>query len=171
MNEKHLRPAVQPIYFVLSRAQIEAEDITEPLSVLHQLATTRDKAVVARGRISLVVDGFDHDPRELFEITAVRRYIRSLDDRWPYWLFFLSQADDSIVVLESCLCDAIEVVPGVTSIDTRQLELNLARHFSALYQYCASIGLPESLSEEITDSVLQLLQNSMLERIEGDEFG
>ena len=166
-----LRPAVsQPIYFVISRQQVDTGDISESLEVLRHLAGTPEKAVAAQGCISLVVDGYDHDPRELFEITKVREYIKSLDDHWPYWLFFLSQADDSIKLLESCLCDVIEVVPGVTSIDTQQLELNLARHFSALYRYCASINLPESVSDEITDGVISLIRNSTVERIEGDDY-
>jgi hypothetical protein len=32
----------------------------------------------------------------------VRAYLKRLDHEWPYWFFFLSQADDSIQMLESC---------------------------------------------------------------------
>ena len=38
----------------------------------------------------------------------------------------MSQADESIKLLESCLCETIEVVPGVTSVDMEQLERSLA---------------------------------------------
>ena len=116
------RPAVMdPIYLVFSRDQVEAHDISEPLQVLRQLTGNPENAVGACGRISLVIDGYNADPRELFEIPEVRRYIKAIDDLWPYWFFFLSQADDSIKIVESCLCDSIEVVPGVASIDTEQL--------------------------------------------------
>jgi hypothetical protein len=118
MNPR-FRPAVsEPIYLVISREQVNECDISGPLRVLRQLQGNPEKAVAACGRISLVIDGYNNDPRELFEIPEVRRFIKELDAMWPYWFFFLSQADDSIKVIESCLCDSIEVVPGVTSIDS-----------------------------------------------------
>lgn len=78
-----------------------------------------------------MVDGYNDDPREIFEISEVRAFIKGLDAQWPYWFFFLSQADDSIKLLESCLCDTIEVIPGVASIDLDQMERALARHFGS----------------------------------------
>jgi hypothetical protein len=165
------RPAVmEPIFLVFSREQIDAHDISEPLQVLRQLAGNPEKAVAACGRISLVIDGYNTDPRELFEIPEVRRYIKALDDMWPYWFFFLSQADDSIKVVESCLCDSIEVVPGVTSVDNEQLNTCLTRHFSALNHYCESINLPESRIQEISEGIISLIHNASVNRIEGDDY-
>jgi hypothetical protein len=165
------RPAVmEPIYLVFSRDQIESDDISEPLQALRQLAGNPEKAVAASGRISIVIDGYDADPRELFEIPEVRRYIKALDEMWPYWFFFLSQADDSIKVVESCLCDSIEVVPGVTSVDTEQLNSCLTRHFSAMNHYCESINLPESRIQEISEGIISLIHNASVSRIEGDDY-
>jgi len=170
MNTR-FRPAVsEPIFLVFSREQIMAMDLHEPLQVLRQLAGNPEKAVAACGRISVVIDGYNADSRELFEIPEVRRYIQQLDALWPYWFFFLSQADDSIKVIESCLCDCIEVVPGVTSIDTEQLNECLTRHFSALNSYCKAINLPESKIQEISEGIISLIQNSAVERIEGDDY-
>ena len=165
------RPAVlDPIYLVFSRDQVEAHDISEPLQVLRQLTGNPEKAVAACGRISLVIDGYNADPRELFEIPEVRRYIKAIDDLWPYWFFFLSQADDSIKIVESCLCDSIEVVPGVASIDTEQLKDSLARHFSAMDRYCEAINLPEDRIQEISEGIISLILNASVERIEGDDY-
>ena len=170
MNPR-FRPAVsEPIFLVFSREQIMEMDLQEPLQVLRQLAGNPEKAVAACGRISVVIDGYNADSRELFEIPEVRRYIQQLDALWPYWFFFLSQADDSIKVIESCLCDSIEIVPGVTSIDTEQLNECLTRHFSALNSYCEAINLPESKIQEISEGIISLIQNSAVERIEGDDY-
>jgi len=166
-----LRPAVsEPIYLVFSREQIVAGDIQEPLTVLQQLVADPGKAIAASGRISLVIDGYNQDPRELFEIPEVRRYIQLLDASWTYWFFFLSQADDSIKILESCLCDSIEVVPGVMSIDMQQLEGQLAKHFAAMNRYCASLNFSESEVDEISEGIIHLIQNAAVERIEGDDY-
>lgn len=165
------QPAVrEPIFLVISREQIDEMNLHEPLTVLRQLAGNPEKAIAACGRISLVIDGYNTDPRELFEIPEVRRYILQLDALWPYWFFFLSQADDSIKVIESCLCDSIEVVPGVTSIDTEQLNVCLTRHFSALNSYCEALNLPESKIEEISEGIISLIHNAAVERIDGDEY-
>jgi hypothetical protein len=119
------------------------------------------------GRISLVVDGYNDDPRELFE---VRAYIKRLDQAWPNWFFFLSQADESVKLLESCLCETIEVVPGVTSIDLEQLERSLARHFTAMHRLREALGLPEEMCEEVAEGIIGMFRNSAVERIEGDEY-
>jgi hypothetical protein len=170
MNQR-FRPAVgEPIFLVVSREQIMEMDLQEPLQVLRQLAGNSEKAITACGRVSVVIDGYNADPRELFEIPEVRRYIQELDALWPYWFFFLCQADDSIKVIESCLCDSIEVVPGVTSIDTEQLNDCLTRHFSALNSYCEAINLPESKIQEISEGIISLIHNSAVERIDGDDY-
>ncbi len=165
------RPAVMdPIYLVFSRDQVEAHDISEPLQVLRQLTGNPENAVGACGRISLVIDGYNADPRELFEIPEVRRYIKAIDELWPYWFFFLSQVDDSIKIVESCLCDSIEVMPGVASIDTEQLNHALTRHFSAMDYYCEAINLPEYKIQEISEGIISLISNASVERIEGDDY-
>ncbi len=170
MNPRFLPAVSEPIYLVISREQINECDISGPLRVLRQLQGNPEKAVAACGRISLVIDGYNKDPRELFEIPEVRRFIKELDAIWPYWFFFLSQADDSIKVIESCLCDSIEVVPGVTSIDSEQLQNCLSRHFSAMNNYCESLRLPESKIQEISEGIISLIDNAAVERIEGDDY-
>jgi hypothetical protein len=122
------------------------------------------------GRISLLVDGYNDDPRELFEVPEVRAYIKRLDQAWPYWFFFLSQADESIKLLESCLCDTIEVVPGVTSVDMEQLERSLARHFAVMHRLSEELGLPEEMCEEVAEGIIGIFQNAAVERIEGVDY-
>jgi len=122
------------------------------------------------GRISLIVDGYNDDPREIFEVPEVRAFIKSIDQHWPYWFFFLSQADDSIKMLESCLCDTIEVIPGVASIDLEQMERSLVRHFGAMNRLCEAMNVPEAKIEEISEGIISLIHNASVEQIDGDEY-
>ncbi len=121
-----------------SRRQAETGDVGEPLEFLRRLTAEKATALEYSGRISLVVDGYNEDPRELFEIPEVRAYCQRLDQEWPYWFFFLSQADESIKMLESCLCDTIEVMPGVKSVDMEQLGRSLARYFAAMHRLASN---------------------------------
>jgi hypothetical protein len=168
---QRLRPAVtDPVILMFSRRQVETCDMDEPLEFLRSLTADRDVAIEFCGRISLVVDGYNDDPRELFEVPEVRAYIKRLDQAWPYWFFFLSQADESIKLLESCLCDTIEVVPGVTSIDMDQLERSLARHFGAMYRLGEELKLPEEMCEEVAEGIIGMFRNAAVERIEGVDY-
>ena len=170
MNQR-LRPAVtDPVILMFSRRQVEAGDVDEPLQFLRRLTADRHTALEFCGRISLVVDGYNDDPRELFEIPDVRAYIKRLDQEWRYWFFFLSQADESIKLLESCLCETLEVVPSVTSVDMEQLERSLARHFGAMYRLGEELDLPKEVCEEVAEGIIGMFRNAAVERIEGDEY-
>jgi hypothetical protein len=100
----------------------------------------------------------------------VRAYLKRLDHEWPYWFFFLSQADDSIQMLESCLCDTIEVIPGVASIDLDQMDHALARHFGAMNRLSQELNLPEEICGQIAEGVIGLIHNAAVEGIEGEDY-
>lgn len=70
---QRLRPAVtEPVILMFSRQQVETGDLAETLALLRRLTADRQTAIDFCGRISLVVDGYNDDPRELFEVPEVR---------------------------------------------------------------------------------------------------
>lgn len=171
MPRLDFRPAIQePVYLVLSRQQVESDDRQETMAFLQHIVANPDHALEFMGRVSLIVDGYNDDARELFEIPEVRHYLKALDDQWANWFFFLSQADDSIKILESCLCDTIEVIPGVASVDLEQMERYLTRHFSALNRLCEAMAIPEEINQEISEGIIELIHNSAVQKIEADDY-
>jgi hypothetical protein len=64
MPRLDLRPGTaEPVYLVVSRAQVETGVTAEPLQWLRSLSS--DPAGVARecmGRVSVIVEGYDDDP-------------------------------------------------------------------------------------------------------------
>ena len=171
MPRLDLRPAIaEPVYLVVTRAQVETGDAAQPLRWLRSLSSDPRAARAFMGRVSVIVEGYDDDPRELFEIPQVRAFVATLDDAWPYWFFFLSQVDDSIKLIESCLCETIEVVPGVASFDFEQLERYLARHFTAFHRLCEAVNLPPETAEAISEEIIRLFQNASVDRLEGDGY-
>ena len=68
---------------MFSRRQVETCDVAEPLQLLRSLTADRHTALEFSGRLSLVVDGYNNDPRELFEMPEVRANIKRLDQAWP----------------------------------------------------------------------------------------
>ena len=113
-------PGIQdPVHLVISRQQIETGDTQSTLDFLRSLVPTEEpeRARAFKSRVSLHVSGYDQDPRELFEVLEVCHYFKALDDEWPFWFYFLSQADESLKVLAMCLCSSFEVAPGQTQLD------------------------------------------------------
>ena len=111
-----LRPGVtEPVVLMISRRQVQERDLASVLESLKPFTAAREDAWLYRGQMALVVDGYNEDPRELVDIAEVRVFLKSLYEAWPYWAFFFNQVDDSIKLLESCLCETIEVVPSKSS--------------------------------------------------------
>ncbi len=77
---QRLRPALSELVILMfSRRQVETCDINEPVQFLRRLTADRQTALDFSGRISLVVDVYNDDPRELFEVPEVREIRWFLD--------------------------------------------------------------------------------------------
>lgn len=160
-----LRPGLSdPVVLVISRKQVEAFDLDDPVDFLQSLVPTAhpDHAWAYKGRLALVIAGYDTDPRELFEIPEVCRYLRALDEQWPFWLFFFNQVDDSIKLIALCLASSIEVVPGAAHIDPDGLRRFMERAFTAVNYLFESYRFPESENEALSMEVSRLFANSLI---------
>jgi hypothetical protein len=161
-----LRPAVtDPVVFVITRQQIDDMDVESSLDFLRSLVPIEhpEHAWAYKGRLSLMISGFDSDPRELYEISEVCHYLRALDAEWPFWLFFFNQVDESIKVVAMCLASTIEIAPGAADIDSEGLKHFLERGFSAVNYLFDTYGFPESENEVLSMGVTQILENSMID--------
>ena len=161
-----LRPAVaDPVVFVITRQLIDDMDVESSLDFLRSLVPVErpEHAWAYKGRLSLMISGYDSDPRELYEISEVCHYLRALDAEWPFWLFFFNQADESIKVVAMCLASAIEVAPGAAHIDSEGLKHFLERGFAAVNYLFDTYGFPESENEVLSMGVTQILENSMID--------
>ena len=49
------------------------------------------------------VHGYDYDPRELNEIAEVCSFLDKLDDKFPFWLYFLDKRESSLLMVMRCL--------------------------------------------------------------------
>jgi len=113
-NRLDLRPGVtKPVVLMISRREVEQGDLASVLARLKVFLATRKDAWLYRGQMTLVVDGYNDDPRELVDIPQVRTLLSNLEAEWPYWAFFFNQLDDSIKLLLSCVVSTTK--PSSTS--------------------------------------------------------
>ena len=67
----------------VSRSDVENGDISATLGTLSGLLDTDATVRRFRGRVNVSFDGFNDDPREIYEIPEIRRFCPELDARFP----------------------------------------------------------------------------------------
>ena len=126
------RGVIEPVLLVISRRQVSESDIASVLFELKSLTATREDCWRYRGQMTLVVDGYDNDPREFVDIPEVRSFLAQFSVAWPYWSFFFNQIDDSIILLASCYCGTAFPGDGAVEIDAHRLGVFLQIGFDGM---------------------------------------
>ncbi|UVJ44300.1 hypothetical protein NVV94_01405 [Pseudomonas sp. LS1212] len=149
----------EPIIFVIHREQIEAFDLESSLDFLRTLVPLRDPQYVWswKGKLTLVISGYDNDTRELFEIPEVCRYLRGIDQAWPFWFFFLTPS--SIKLVGMCLTSAVPIAAGKVFLPPESFYRFMERGFGAVNHLFDHFGFPESENEALSGVVSQIFAN------------
>lgn len=141
----------------IGRDQVESNDISLALSTLTDLLAAPDAVRRLQGRVALLFEGYDDDPREVYEIPEVRRFCAALDQRFPYWLYFLTTIQDNLKVVTFCLVQVKVLRPGQIWVDTDDLQRFLLSHVSAMNTVFDRYSLGEEAKLARTKRVCQYL--------------
>jgi hypothetical protein len=155
-----LRPSVcEPVVLLISRREVDAGDIASVLSRLKPFLASREETWRYRGQMTLVVDGYNHDPRELVDIPEVRTLLRRLEASWPCWAFFFNQVDDSITLLLSCVAGSRFPGRGAVEMDAELVrELRLSGIAATL---STRVMQAQSTQEPFLDTFAAMLQDEL----------
>jgi hypothetical protein len=156
-----LRPGVtEPVVLLISRREIESGDITSVTSRLKPFLAAREDAWLYRGQMSMVIDGFNDDPRELVDIPEVREFLRMFDKQWPYWAFFFNQVDDSIKIYLSCVCGVSFPGGGAVEIDADKLSEFLMHGFAGMNSIFDRFGFSETELEVQSRGIVEIVEQT-----------
>lgn len=156
-----LRPGVrEPVVLLISRREVEQADLPSVLSRLMVFLATRDDAWRYRGQMTLVVDGYNHDTRELVDIPEVRSLLRRFEAEWPYWAFFFNQVDDSIKLLLSCVAGSRYLGRGAVEMDADLVAAAMARAFGGMNAVFERFNFPEDELELMSRGFVEVLQQA-----------
>ena len=140
---------------VISRRDVERLTIDSTLDTLQAALSDAETVRLFQGRVDVVFEGWNDDPRELYEIPEVRTFLHRLDAEWPYWLYFLSTELETLRIVTLCLCDAGKAGVGLAQISPTALSEFLMSHFDALNGLFVTFGLDDSVNEQISERVAQ----------------
>ena len=79
----------------VGRDLVEDGDIWPLVSHLNSLKDDPSQLPLCAERYELLFEGYDDDPRDVWEIPDVRDFACAMDAEFPYWLFFLEKAGTS----------------------------------------------------------------------------
>ncbi len=138
------KPITHPLMIVISRKQVEAGDINSILNILNRLIESPEMAMAHMEKVDIAFDGYNEISEELFEIPEVREFIHRLDEKFPYWLFFLSKDMLGLQCLMFCFLQPFLTDEAKARIHPQKLsELLLNRWGPALEHIAQFAGLDE----------------------------
>jgi len=157
-----------PLIFVISHPEIQRCDINRVHQVFLEMLQPKH-ARDLRQHVSIAVDGYDDDQRELVEIPEVRAWFQKFDNHWPYCFFFLDpDLPSNLRLFAGCVCP-IEFVGGVVyrspSKPIRRLRFTdrfalnsfWDSHFAAMKAICDGLGDTEETIAGMTQRILSVL--------------
>jgi len=110
------------------------------------LARGNEHLLSLRNNVRFAVEGFDDDPREVFEIPEVRECFAGLLQTWPCYSFFSDLRDKrNIRMIAACSCEAIPTVKR-----DRDGEIHLEVKEEAIRPFCVkSFIVQQTLAREV----------------------
>ena len=167
MNEYVSSPpdiSQQSDYIVLQISQeaIQNCDTSEYVTLLHGITDSLQSFEAAFQRYLFLISGYDDDPRELYQIPEVVSFIKDLNSKLPFWLYFVNTSDKKFFSwMIACLCRAMSLDQDEETIyaDFNADAYNdlIEYLFSNIVKLMSGLGIGESIQEK----VLKELSNNL----------
>ena len=156
--------APQSDYIVLQISQENIKDCntSEYVTLLHGATGTIQSFEVAFQRYVFLISGYDDDPRELYQIPEVVSFIKDLNSKLPFWLYFVNTADKRFFSwMIACLCQAMSLDQDEETIyaDFNADAYNelIETQFSNILKLMSGLVIGESIQEKVLNGLSEKL--------------
>ncbi|MGZ5858144.1 MAG: chlororespiratory reduction 6 domain-containing protein [Burkholderiaceae bacterium] len=142
----------------IDRADIESRNVAPASAALNRLVESSEALINSNGTISLMVSGYDDDPRELHMIPEVRDYFVALDADFPYWFHICTRLDHTLRMLFMMIADPLPALNDSATVQyliaNDDLNEFLNRRMEAIDMLHAKFGFDEAENVRIGELVL-----------------
>jgi hypothetical protein len=145
-----------PVILGIPHEDVLACDVTTVVTVLNGFLESRARVIRGHGRVTLIVEGYDDDPRDLYDTPEVRRYLAALDSAFPFWFYFADPHADTLKLLALCLCRVVKMPSGSTP-DKEDLKRFMVQHTLALNHLCDRFLLGDEVKNAAAKNALRQL--------------
>lgn len=159
--------SVEHILFLVDREDVEGMSPKPTLDFLARLRSTKELAYHCQGKLALGFSGYDDEPRELFEVDEVKKFVVVLDKAFPELFFFSRRVEpgSTIMLFIFCLAGVGWAGQRSTPGNSQPYEIEhgqvlgdfIFRHFEGLNAICEWLGLPEEDIERMSFEVGKLV--------------
>ena len=124
------------------------------MALLHGITGSLQSFEAAFQRYVFLISGYDDDPRELYQIPEVVSYIKDLNSKLPFWLYFVNTSDKKFFSwMIACLCRAMSLDQDEETIyaDFNAEAYNdlIEYQFSNIVKLMSGLGMGESIQEKV----------------------
>ena len=149
-----IAPQSDHIVLQISQENIKDCNTSEYVTLLHGATGTIQSFEVAFQRYVFLISGYDDDPRELYQIPEVVSFIKDLNSKLPFWLYFVNTADKRFFSwMIACLCQAMSLDQDEETIyaDFNADAYNdlIEYQFSNIVKLMSGLGMGESIQEKV----------------------
>jgi len=156
--------ASEMILFTIEREEVEAGDVSRVEDFRSRLVSSRELALHCKGKVEFSFNGYDDDPREMFEMQEANRYVAQLDHVMLELFFFIRTAPPAhtlslfVFSLFGVGWEGERSVPGKPGkyiVDLPAMTPFLRRHFGGLNLICERLEIPEEEIARISIAVMR----------------
>lgn len=150
--------AQQSDYIVLQISQSDIKDCntsSEYVTLLHGATDSLQSFEEAFQKYVLLISGYDDDDtRELYQIPEVVKFIKDLNSKLPFWLYFVNTSDKKFFSwMIACLCQAMSLDQDEETIyaDFNADAYNdlIEYQFSNIVKLMSGLGMGEPIQEKV----------------------
>ena len=159
----------QSDYIVLQISQeaIQNCDTSEYVTLLHGITGSLQSFEAAFQRYVFLISGYDDDPRELYQIPEVVSFIKDLNSKLPFWLYFVNTSDKRFFSwMIACLCRAMSLDQDEETIyaDFNADAYNdlIEYQFSNIVKLMSGLVIGESIQEKVLNGLSEKLATLMV---------
>ena len=157
-----IAPQSDHIVLQISQENIKDCNTSEYVTLLHGATGTIQSFEVAFQRYVFLISGYDDDPRELYQIPEVVSFIKDLNSKLPFWLYFVNTADKRFFSwMIACLCQAMSLDQDEETIyaDFNADAYNdlIEYQFSNIVKLMSGLVIGESIQEKVLNGLSEKL--------------
>ena len=151
----------------IAQEAIQNCDTSEYVNMLHGATGTVQSFESVFQKYVLLISGYDDDPRELYQIPEVVSFIKDLNSKLPFWLYFVNTADKRFFSwMIACLCQAMSLDEDDQTIyaDFNAEAYNdlIETQFSNIVKLMSGLGMGESTQEKVLKELSANLASLMV---------
>ena len=146
----------QSDYTVLQIPQeaIQNCNTSEYVDLLHGITDSLQSFEAAFQKYVFLISGYDDDPRELYQIPEVVSFIKDLNSKLPFWLYFVNTSDKKFFSwMIACLCQAMSLDQDEETIyanfNADAYNDLVETQFNNIVKLMSGLGMGKSIQEKV----------------------